>query len=46
MSSAVTVSGIQSGYYFTVFDSNVGSGLTSYENALELLMELELEHPL
>ena len=34
MSSAVTVSGIQSGYYFTVFDSNVGSGLTSYENAI------------
>ena len=34
MGSAVTVSGIQSGYYFTVFDSNVGSGLTSYENAI------------
>ena len=34
MPSAVTVSGIQSGYYFTVFDSNVGSGLTSYENAI------------
>ena len=34
MSSAVTVSGIQSGYYFTVFDSNVGSGLTSYEKAI------------
>ena len=34
MPSAVTVSGIQSGYYFTVFDSNVGSGLTSYENAV------------
>jgi len=34
MPSAVTVSGIQSGYYFTVFDSNIGSGLTSYENAV------------
>ena len=34
MPSAVTVSGIQSGYYFTVFDSNVGNGLTSYENAI------------
>ena len=34
MPSAVTVSGIASGYYFTVFDSNVGSGLTSYENAV------------
>ena len=34
VSNAVTVSGIQSGYYFTVFDSNVGSGLTSYENAV------------
>ena len=34
MGSAVTVSGIQSGYYFTVFDTNVGNGLTSYENAV------------
>ena len=25
---------LQSGYYFTIFDSNVGSGLTSYENAI------------
>ena len=32
--SAVTVSGIASGYYFTVFDSNVGSGLTSYDNPI------------
>ena len=32
--SAITVSGIATGYYFTVFDSNVGSGLTSYENAV------------
>ena len=32
--TAVTVSGIGSGHYFTVFDSNVGSGLTSYENAV------------
>ena len=35
MSSAISVSGIQSGYYFTVFDSNVGfgttGGLTSYD---------------
>ena len=34
MDSAVTVSGIQSGYYFTVFDSNTGSGLTSYDNPI------------
>ena len=34
MPSAVTVSGIQSGYYFTVFDSNIGSGLTSYDNPI------------
>ena len=34
MGSAVTVSGIQSGYYFTVFDSNVGNGLTSYDNPI------------
>jgi len=32
--TAITVSGIQSGYYFTVFDSNVGSGLTSYDDAI------------
>ena len=38
MSSAVTVSGIQSGYYFTVSDSNVGfgttGGLTSYDDGI------------
>ena len=34
MSSAISVSGIQSGYYFTVFDSNVGSGVTSYKGAI------------
>ena len=34
VSSALTVSGIQSGYYFTVFDSNVGNGLTSYDNPI------------
>jgi hypothetical protein len=34
MPSAVTVSGIQSGYYFTVFGSNTGSGLTSYDNPI------------
>ena len=34
--TAVTVSGIASGYYFTVFDSNVGSGLTSYDNPIGL----------
>ena len=32
--TAVTVSGIASGYYFTVFDSNVGNGLTSYDNPI------------
>ena len=32
--TAVTVSGIASGYYFTVFDSNIGSGLTSYDNPI------------
>ena len=38
MPSAVTVSGIQSGYYFTVSDSNVGfgttGGLTSYDDGI------------
>ena len=34
MPSAVTVSGIQSGYYFTVFDSNIGTGLISYDNPI------------
>ena len=38
MSSAVTVSCIQSGYYFTVSDSNVGfgttGGLTSYDDGI------------
>ncbi len=32
--SAITVSGISSGYYFTTFETNVGSGLTAYENAI------------
>ena len=32
--TAVTVSGIASGYYFTAFDTNIGSGLTAYENAV------------
>ena len=32
--SAITVSGIASGYYFTTFETNVGSGITSYENAV------------
>ena len=32
--SAITVSGIASGYYFTAFDTNIGSGLTAYENAI------------
>ena len=32
--SAITVSGIASGYYFTAFETNVGSGLTAYENAI------------
>ena len=27
--SAITISGIQTGYYFTVSNSNVGSGVTS-----------------
>ena len=34
MSSAVTVSGIQSGYYFTTFKTNVGNGVTSYESGI------------
>ena len=34
MSSAISVSGIQSGYYFTAFETNVGSGVTSYESAV------------
>ena len=32
--SAITVSGIASGYYFTAFETNVGNGLTAYENAV------------
>ena len=32
--SAITVSGISSGYYFTTFETNVGNGLTAYENAV------------
>ena len=32
--SAITVSGIASGYYFTAFETNIGSGLTSFENAI------------
>jgi hypothetical protein len=34
MSSVISVSGIQSGYYFTAFETNVGSGVTSYESAV------------
>ena len=34
MSSAVTVSGIQTGYYFTAFKTNVGNGVTSYESGI------------
>jgi len=34
MSSAISVSGIQSGYYFTAFETNVGSGVTSYESGI------------
>ena len=32
--SAITVSGISSGYYFTAFDTNIGNGITAYENAI------------
>ena len=34
MSSGISVSGIQSGYYFTAFKTNVGSGVTSYESGI------------
>ena len=34
VASATTVSGIASGYYFTTFETNVGSGITAYENAV------------
>ena len=34
MGSAVAVSGIQSGYYFTAFETNVGGGVTSYQGAI------------
>ena len=34
MSSGISVSGIQSGYYFTAFETNVGSGVTSYESGI------------
>ena len=33
MTAPITSSGIKTDYYFTVFDSNVGSGLTSYATA-------------
>ena len=32
--SAITVSGISSGYYFTAFNTNLGDGITAYENAI------------
>ena len=32
--TAISVSGIQSGYYFTAFETNVGGGVTSYESAI------------
>jgi len=32
--TAITVSGIGSGHYFTASETNIGSGLTSYENAI------------
>ena len=32
--TAISVSGIQSGYYFTAFETNVGSGVTSYESGI------------
>ena len=32
--SAITVSGLQTGYYFTTFETNVGNGITAYENAV------------
>ena len=34
MGSGISVSGIQSGYYFTAFKTNVGSGVTSYESGI------------
>ena len=34
VATATTVSGIASGYYFTAFETNVGSGITAYENAI------------
>ena len=34
MGSAVAVSGIQTGYYFTTFKTNVGNGVTSYESGI------------
>ena len=34
VSSSISVSGIQSGYYFTAFETNVGSGVTSYESGI------------
>ena len=32
--TAISVSGIQSGYYFTAFETNVGGGVTSYESGI------------
>jgi len=34
VAAATTVSGIASGYYFTTFETNVGNGITAYENAV------------
>ena len=34
MGSSVSVSGIQSGYYFTASETNVGGGVTSYESGI------------
>ena len=34
VSSSISVSGIQSGYYFTAFETNVGGGVTSYESGI------------
>lgn len=35
--SAITVSGIQTGYYFVVYDSTIGNGVTSINDDLSIL---------
>ena len=44
--TAVTISGIGVGDFFYVYDTNTGSGSTSYQDTLWVLVQLVLEQPL